>query len=180
MSLTDTGQAHERTLRIVPERDDSRAEAGPAMSADDRRLLEVVRRLAIVPSGLAPASARVLSGLWPRDMAPAPPLPRLEGALTRLVTSGSLRRVVVGVEPHLTLPEPGGAPHTSAAWSQAPAQERRTHAMALAEPDEQVAFDLQVAVDVEHERVLLFRVLLVLEAVGAFVLARELLLAWLG
>lgn len=40
-------------------------------------------------------------------------------------------------------------------------------------------FDLQIAVDIEHERALLFRVFVVLELIGAMLLFREFMLLWL-
>lgn len=93
-----------------------------------------------------------------------------------LLASGQLRRLIVGQEPHLALalerprlasvPALGLSPEANAAPGEAVGELK----------DE--AFDLEIAIDVERERLLLYRVFAVFGGIGLALLAREFLLLW--
>lgn len=93
-----------------------------------------------------------------------------------LLTTGKLRRLIVGQQPHLALP---------VERSRAPAAGPTLRAVAEARPpdeapavDKDEAFDLEIAIDIERERLLLYRVFAVFGGVGLALLVREFLLLW--
>jgi hypothetical protein len=151
--------------------------SGPASAATPARL-GVPRDLAAPyaalcevltqTQGLVPEDPSVLAKLWPPGFAKSLGLGTLEADIERLVHLGFVRRVFIGTEPHLLLP---AAPGPDLAKRAEPAPT----AAASEDPERQV-FELQVRVDTETERVLLYRVLLIVLVIGGFVAAREWLL----
>ena len=87
--------------------------------------------------------------------------------LSELIESGWLRRVVVGREPHLAL-------NSRKMCTSVPVP--RSSDFATPEND---AFRQRVLLDVESERIVLYRVVIVVQAIAAMVLTRSLLLYWL-
>lgn len=119
--------------------------------------------------GLAPEDTAVLTKLWPAGF--SRPLGTLSSDIERLIHLGLVRRVFIGTEPHLVLPE---------AAAQEPVAAERTLGISTdtekANDPERDVFELQVRVDTETEGVLLYRVLLVVLVIAGFVAAREWLL----
>lgn len=92
-----------------------------------------------------------------------------------LLATGKLRRLIVGRQPHLALcPQ---RPVTLAAVSSPKGAESSAPPDAPAEAKDE-AFDLEIAIDVERERLLLYRVFAVFGGVGLALLVREFLLLW--
>lgn len=92
-----------------------------------------------------------------------------------LVVTGELRRVFVGQQAHLALPAErlprGFSPLSTSDDANAAANPPSSEAK-----DE--TFELEIAIDVERERLLLYRVFAVFGGIGLALLVREFLLLW--
>lgn len=181
-------------LALLDSAPKSQAEA--ALPAELRPMLSVLRELLPEPGDLLPAEDDIVMRLWPRDHGIDPR--QVPSLLRRLVALGFLRRVVLGREVHLCLhkerQESGAPPKESSAAaattdSPSPAQiqaqaEGEKHPSAPAIGEEKSAehrlFQLQMIADVETERVLLFRVGIVLELLALLTLLRQILLFYLS
>jgi len=121
-------------------------------------------------SGLLPADPVLLAMLVPGLPEPA----RLDAALQRLVAQGRLRRIHIGAEAHLldakregrVPPLEGAAP-----MAEPPADTSESESM---------DFELEVSIDVETERGVLWRVALVITSLALLALLRQWLLIGLG
>jgi|GEM_PF-4831235 len=137
----------------------------------------------------------LLTRLWRRHVGAVPD--DFEGAVRRALRLGYLRRVVVGVEPHILAGSSTPPPRPSLDETAEP--ETRLETRTPAQPDdsaaaptrndsasaearelEEAAFRLQLAIDAETEKLLLFRVAVVLEVIAGLTLARELALWFAG
>ena len=129
---------------------------------------------------LIPADPHVLATLWP-DRRP-PVVDELAEGIARQVALGRLRIVHLGDEPHLTplsRYETATADRTEMEQLRAPRElARGSAARALQAPRSDDARDdvqqLELAIDAEHERVVLYRVLIVMEVIGLLLFARTL------
>lgn len=161
-----------RKVSRVTEASKEPSPAGHSVSAASPARLGVPRDLAPLHAalcevlaqaqGLVPEDSTVLTKLWPPGFSKS--LGTLEADIERLVHLGFVRRVFIGTEPHLLLP-PSTTPERP--------QEQST---GKADDPERQVFELQVRVDTETERVLLYRVFLIVLVIGGFVAAREWLL----
>ena len=118
---------------------------------------------------LVPADCDLLFELWPSSgICPEKSILRM--CIDQLISDGEYRKVIVGREAHLTL----GNKRKIAK------QIQQTQSNEIHEPEDvdSQLFNLQVSIDVEHERVLLYRILLVLGGIGALLLLREGALWW--
>jgi len=122
---------------------------------------------------LVPSDVAILQTLWPLA-GEAPVASDLQLALAELLENREFSQVFVGREAHLTRVTEA---KNGATWHTV---EQTITRQAEAMPDEDSNFDLRVALDIETERQLLFRVLVVLESIGALLLAREIALWWVG
>lgn len=105
----------------------------------------------------------MLHSLWTSRF--PPPVHTLADALDRLVALRYIRRVFIGSEPHLVV-------------GRRPIVQRRHSPDGEALPSMQdELFRLELASDIEHEKVILYRVVLVLEALVALLLLRQLFVA---
>ena len=102
---------------------------------------------------IVPDDPAILALIWPWE---PPSTHALRDTLDQLIAQGELRRVHIGEEAHLVL--------------------RGVHS----EEGERDSFSLLVETDVEHERVMLYRAVIVLEVIGLLVLVREVMLNGLG
>lgn len=127
-------------------------------------------------SGLLPDDLELLLRVLPPPGVAYTSGPQLRAAVRALVSEGLIRRIFLGPEPHLVLAVRGPPPLVGAPPSLSPVP---PHLQSPQEPahdranDTNLGFELQVAVDVEGERLLLFRVLLVLGLIGLLLLLRE-------
>lgn len=140
--------------------------------------------------GLLPADPALLAIIVPGLPEPG----ALRVALDRLVASGRLRRVLIGAEAHLLdgagpMPAPvQHAPVPMPSQVAPPATVVAPVAPSLdpqPKPSETVAggdmdFELEVAIDVETERAVLWRVALVVAALGLLALLRQWMLIGIG
>jgi len=139
----------------------------------DDRLLSALMAMGLADGGLLPNDSNLLVTLWPGDAQPS--ACELDAAIVRLSATGALRPVVVGREMHL-----------AAGYAMAPSTNTQHGLSEVEGPDatdaraEQQLFELQVEVDVENERVLLYRILATLGAIGFALLARQTALSLLG
>ncbi|MEM1414656.1 MAG: hypothetical protein AAGH15_07140 [Myxococcota bacterium] len=145
--MTDTPNMPK--LRLVADTDVRSGALREELDALAEEVLDALRPH--LEGGLVPDDPALL-----RLLCPALPPEPLGPALDHLLARGRLRRLVVGTEPHLAFGQGAeGAP-------------------ASGERDD--AFELEVATDVEVERVVLWRVACVVLGLGALALTRELLL----
>lgn len=130
--------------------------------------LATLRLLLPQPGDLLPEDPQIISRQWPRDsVIDAGLAPRL---LDRLIALGQVRRVILGQERYLCLTA-----------SREPAPPRVAAQPEGGEDAEnQKRFQLQMIADVESERILLFRVGIVLELLALLVLLRHCLLWYLA
>ena len=95
--------------------------------------------------------------------------------IDELLTAGRLRRLIVGQQAHLAL-----CPQRPLALAARPSphavESNLSDEASVVDKDE--AFDLEIAIDVERERLLLYRVFAVFGGIGLALLAREFLLLW--
>lgn len=156
------------------------------LSADAEAVLAAVSDLAHSPGSLVPCDSQLLRALWPSTV---PPATSVENGLRELLQAGLLRQVVVGTAAHVTAATPGPAATQAGSTSTqvgpelaptptAPAVPPRDDRRLADTPDllDERLFELGVAVDAETERLLLYRLLLVLEAVAGVMMLRELAL----
>ena len=124
------------------------------------------------PGSLVPADAELLQTIWPLK-GDVPSVVELSEALVELLAQREFRQVIVGRDAHIARVGNGSGSALVAA--------NQSTSVTGAEQDSgEIDFDLKVALDVETERQLLFRVLVVLESIGALLLAREAALWWAG
>ena len=136
-------------------------------------LRSALRHLLSEPGSLVPSDVAILQTLWPL-VGEVPAANDLQVALAELLAKREFRQVFVGRDAHLTQVT---APQTDATW---PTIQKNMTPKVESIPDEDINFDMRVALDIETERQLLFRVLVVLESIGALLLAREAALWWVG
>lgn len=135
-------------------------------------LRTALQMLLAEPGSLVPADAELLQTLWPLE-GDAPSVLELGQALVELLAQREFRQVIVGRDAHIARVGNGsGSPLVAANQS--------TNVTGAEQDSGEIDFDLKVALDVETERQLLFRVLVVLESIGALLLAREAALWWAG
>lgn len=146
------------------------------LAPDLAALLDVLHRYLRQPGDLLPADPVILSRLW-GDGAPTPPL-EVGSRLEALVGLGLVRRIFVQREPHIALPRAHQA--TPAERPEAPVAEPRATIAPSSSTERSADFERLVTLDVERERVLLYRIAIVLEVLVAAVLLRALALTWLG
>lgn len=144
-----------------------------------------LERLMSQQAGVVPDDPSILRWAWP-DANDIPSSEAMRAGIDMLIYSGCLRRIVLGTEPHLTFtpqPEPQPAASIPAPRHSLQVPVRRQNQ----EPSQstsswsltQEAFELQVEMDVDHERLLLFRIMAIVGAVGLMVLTREVALVLL-
>lgn len=136
-------------------------------------LRSALRQLLSEPGSLVPADVAILQTLWPL-VGEVPAANDLQVALADLLVKREFRQVFVGRDAHIAQVT---APQTGGTWLTI--QQTITPKVESI-PDEDSNFDMRVALDIETERQLLFRVLVVLESIGALLLAREAALWWVG
>lgn len=105
----------------------------------------------------------MLHSLWTSGF--PPPVHILADSLDRLVALRYVRRVFIGSEPHLVV---GDRPVV---------QRRHSSDVGVFPSREDELFRLELASDIEHEKVILYRVVLVLEGLAALLLLRQLFVA---
>lgn len=144
------------------------AQGKDGLPAELAAALSTLRALLPQPGDLLPEDPQIISRQWPRDSEiDAGIAPRLLGRLTAL---GQVRRVILGQERYLCL-----------AGSREPVPLRVAPQPEGGEDSEnQKRFQLQMTADVESERILLFRVGIVLELLALSVLLRHCLLWYLA
>ncbi len=146
------------------------------------QVLSSLRVLLPQAGDLLPDDDAILLHLWPRDCVSDPK--QVPILVRRLLALGYLRKVIVGREAHLCLAQDPALPQASAETAiqtesheqsapQIDAKQERDHA-------EQRLFQLQMISDVETERVLLYRVAIVIELLALLTLLRQLLLYYLA
>lgn len=146
----------------------------PTLSKPDKQepsnVLEHLRGLLKATGDVVPDDTDILRRLL-RDQGLVITAVDLGTELDELVKSGHVRRVVIGCERHIAL---GVAETTS---ERAPALGSVTPAaVAIGRED----FDAELAIDVETERLLLYRVAVVILSIVGFVLVRAVVLEMLG
>lgn len=146
--------------------------AQDALPAELHAALTGLKCLMPHPGDMLPADPEILQRLWPRssELQPASAVRLIE----RLQALGLVRRLIVGREPHLCLGE--SLPPPMAALQESSTARPQPEAADLAANHH---FQLQLAMDVESERILLYRVGIVLALLGLFVLMRHCLLWYL-
>lgn len=122
------------------------------------RTTRILRRIFMQRGPLLPARPELIAAFWPDDEG-FPERLDFDRALAPLLRDGSVRTVVVGTEPH---------------WAYVGLQ-RGEHAQDV-EGQESELFELRASIDVERERVLLYRACTVILVIGALLILRELLL----
>lgn len=170
-------------LVLLPPSDKDQAE--PTLPDELRPVLATLRELLREPGDLLPADDDIVVRQWPRDAKVDPK--QVPGLLRRLVALGVLRKVVLGREVHLCLAANTGAVSLPQASPDAtpdgagPAKsETHDDESSDAKTAEQRLFQLQMIADVETERVLLFRVGIVLELLFLLTLLRQIVLWYLA
>lgn len=124
-----------------------------------------------------PADPAVLAAVWPT--APRPQVRDIASAVDALIADGAVRRIVLGAEPHLV-----AVPRNDAEVSRCSTMEQSAEPPPAPAPprpveppvdlaDERDA--LALAIDVEQERLVLYRVAIVVQVVLALVFLRGLL-----
>ena len=130
------------------------------------------------PGDLLPCEPLVILRQWPSSS--ATPAPQVLRRLQQLLALGLLRQVILGCERYYCLAATGPAissPQVEAE-PERPAPAPEPAAKPPLDP-EQERFQLQLSIDVEIERVLLFRVGIVLELLALLTLLRQILLTYL-
>lgn len=170
-----------------------------ALPPDLTQTLQTLRLLLPAPGDLLPEDPQIVMRQWPSgtgvDLAEVPQ------RLQRLLALGLVRRVIIGRERHLcldrgdasgpTLLEPAApsnpAPASPTTKSPAPANPAPANpapaapaAVPTESSEEHRRFRTQLLADIETERVLLFRVGIVLELLGLLTLLRHILLWYLA
>lgn len=183
--LSDTCRAESSdAMRIVTLQHERTSQADAALPAELRPIVAALRRLLPEPGDLLPADDQIILRLWPRDL--EIDCTQVPSLLDRLVVLGVLRRVIIGREAHLCLSRvPNRAKESGPAAAtiqiSAPSQSEATQEDPQEEKNaEHRLFQLQMTADVETERVLLFRVGIVLEFLGLLTLLRQILLWYLA
>ena len=159
---------------ILAGKESAESPQGSAMPAELAAALDSLRTLLPQPGDVLPDDLDIITRLWPRDS-------RIEArsaraVLQRLLAVGLLRRVVIGSERYLCLakdPEP-----VSPAVTARPSAATEKLPRLLDEEEQQKLFQLQLVADVETERILLFRVGIVLELLALLTLLRHALLRY--
>lgn len=145
-------------------------------------VLRCLSEMILTDADMLPADPSLLRAIWPAGTVP-PDTRALGQSLRRLVAAGRLRQLVVRREPHVALPasySEGPPFFTRAEPGKGVGPSERPEP--TAELDKEVAdeFDLELALDIEHEKLLLFRVIVIVEAIIAALLVREAILCVLG
>lgn len=154
-----------------------------------------MRQILAESGPLLPHDSGLLVVLWPTSTPPTPA--SLSGHVDALLHRGLLRRVIVGTEPHLALPRPSRElegyehelsspnssnnpttewPNTDAGTKELavpPSQPPSESTTLSTEQSDDKAFGLRLEIDTETERVLLYRVAVVLMAIGSLTILRE-------
>lgn len=154
------------------------AELSPELAAT----METLQALLPQPGDLLPCEPVVILRQWPATS--ATPAPQVLRRLQQLVALGLVRQVILGCERYFclaaTAPAISSPPTETEPRQAAPAPAPPPAPAAKPPPDpEQERFQLQLAIDVEAERVLLFRVGIVLELLALLTLLRQILLTYL-
>jgi hypothetical protein len=190
-SAVDPAPASGPTLQVT------RASDAGATPSDSRppehavlataRLLATLRGLLRTPASLLPGDPVILQYLIGRAQWPDANALRMQ--LAALIRAGELRCVYIDREPHLALPRESSAAdgddmHAANQLATVPPAESRAtiieQPVPNALPDGAASdFQLRVEVDIETERVLLYRVALVVSGIVALVLLRALAVVWL-
>jgi hypothetical protein len=164
------------------------------LPADLTQTLQTLRLLLPAPGDLLPEDPQIVMRQWPGgsgvDLAEVPQ------RLQRLLALGLVRRVIIGRERHLCLergdvksptaqePAAPSSPATPNPAAPNPATPNPATPLPGTSPteasEEKRRFRAQLLADVETERVLLFRVGIVLELLGLLTLLRHILLWYLA
>ena len=152
------------------------AELPPELAAT----METLQALLPQPGDLLPCEPVVILRQWPATS--ATPAPQVLRRLQQLVALGLVRQVILGCERYFCLaatpPAISSPPTETDPRQAAPAPAPPPAAKPPPDP-EQERFQLQLRIDVEAERVLLFRVGIVLELLALLTLLRQILLTYL-
>ena len=142
-----------------------------------------LHELLLTKGDLIPCDLVLLRELWPAERS-FPKDEVVTEAIQHLVAERiRFRQVVVGREYHIARGSTRSQSRNQKKDQKSPPDSDKSapesdenHTSTLSFSEE---FDLQIAVDVEHERVLLYRVLVMMELIAAFLLLREGILWWL-
>lgn len=152
------------------------AELPPELAAT----METLQALLPQPGDLLPCEPVVILRQWPATS--ATPAPQVLRRLQQLVALGLVRQVILGCERYFclaaTAPAISSPPTETEPRQAAPTPAPPPAAKPPPDP-EQERFQLQLGIDVEAERVLLFRVGIVLELLALLTLLRQILLTYL-
>lgn len=146
---------------------------------DEARMWRALRTLLRTRADLVPQDPGVLAELFADAGADAGQWAR---ALSTWTERGELRCLIVGRQKHLALGL--SAPDTSSVtggeihFAAMDESEGDVVDGATLEEASEVAFEVEVAIDVERERLLLYRVVATLGGIGLALLLREFLLLW--
>jgi hypothetical protein len=168
-------------MRLTLLHNDQKPPPQEAIADELRPILSTLRTLLPEPGDLLPADDAIIMRQWPRDE--GIDVSQVPALLARLVSIGLLKRVVIGREAHLCLCRAPAVVKKESPIEQTksptenPPDEAPKTAPASAEHR---LFQLQMIADVETERVLLFRVGVVLELLGLITLLRQILLWYLA
>jgi hypothetical protein len=154
---------------ILPAADLS-ATVEQGLDVHEALVLERMNKLLPKHEGALPTDVRTLRMVWEEPDYPGDQ--HVQAALSRLILRGRLKACSVAGTPHVSAPgetrnslPPASLP-PAARYSNAPPSQLETN-------QDAELFELQVALDVEYERALLYRVLVVLEILGFLLLSRE-------
>ncbi len=187
-------------LRIVPRDTEEEPHQAPDPGHSDALAIQTGFLVLLREHTLLVDDPQLLAALWPWALPPDPH--EMRAHIEVMVEERLIRRVYIGPQPHLALvherplppriilnptqtPAPPQDPQTAPTAAhedrsnteQATVSKQNTVSNPQTAADEDLeAFKLDVAVDAEHEKALLLKVIVTLEVIAAFVMLRELLL----